>query len=184
MRRIALASAVVLAAGVLGSSSALAEDRTTDTQHRWIAVEDHFAIVLPNGETFTDDEEPTGEEPEEDEFAPIGSRLFISEALYATADGATRGAPVGRDYIECTAQVLPEVFDCEIVWVFHNGSQLHGAVSIDFSTQSETEALQFDIAVTGGTDDYFGATGEVSFLDISTGLEETVTLFEADIVLP
>ncbi len=183
MRRIALASAVVLAGGLLMSSSAQAEDQATNLHHRWIAVEDHFAIVLPNGETFTDDEEPPAAE-EEEEFAPVGSRLFISEALYATADGATRGEPKGRDHIECTAQVLTNVFVCQIVWVFDNGSQLHGAVSIDFNAQSETEQLQFDIAVTGGTDDFYGATGEVSLLDISTTPEETVTLYEADVVLP
>jgi hypothetical protein len=48
---------------------------------------------------------------------------------------------------------------------------------------SETEALQFDIAVTGGTNDYFGATGEVSLTDISATPDETVTLYEANVVL-
>ena len=181
MRRIAVASAVVLVGGLLMSSSAQAEDRATNIHHRWIAVEDNFAVVLPNGETFRDDEEPPAEG---EEFAPVGSQLFISEALYETADGATPGAPKGRDHIECTAQVRTNVFVCEVAWVFQNGSQLHGAVAIDFGAQSETEPLQLDIAVTGGTDDFFGATGEVSLLDISTGPEETVTLYEADVVLP
>jgi hypothetical protein len=184
MRRIALASAVVLAGGLLMSSSAQAEDRATKIEHRWIAVEDNFAFVLPNGETFAGDEEPQGESPEEEEPAPVGSQFFLSEALYATADGVTPGAPKGRDHIECTAQVTANVFVCEVVWVFENGSQLHGAVSVDFGAQSETEPMQFDIAVTGGTDDFYGATGEVSLLDISTTEEETVTLYEADVVLP
>ena len=40
--------------------------------------------------------------------------------------------------------------------------------------------------MTGGTGDYFGATGEVSLTDLSPAEEEaeTVTLYEADLVLP
>ena len=41
----------------------------------------------------------------------------------------------------------------------------------------------FDIAVTGGTGDWFGATGAISVTDISTAAE-TASLYEADVVLP
>ncbi|SDY51213.1 Dirigent-like protein [Modestobacter sp. DSM 44400] len=117
---------------------------------------------------------------EEDESAPVGSRLFISEALYETDDGTTRGDEVGRTHIECTAQVYDFTFACDIAFVFDSGSQLHGSVVVDFSTQSETEALQFDIAVTGGTGDYSRAKGVVNLLDISEDPEaETETLYEA-----
>ena len=121
MRRIAVLSAAVLVGGLFGPSSALAtEDReATGGQDRWIAVEDHFAIVLPNGETFTGDEEPPAE-PEGD-VAPIGTRLFLSEVLYATEDGESRGEEVGRDHVECSAQVVPNTFLCQIVWVFDTG---------------------------------------------------------------
>ena len=61
---------------------------------------------------------------------------------------------------------------------------MHGVVHADFGAASETEQLQLDIAVTGGTGDYSGATGEVSLLDISTDPAETVTLYEAALVLP
>jgi hypothetical protein len=181
MRRIAVLSAAVLVGGLLGPSSALATgDEATD---RWIAVEDHFAVVLPDGQTFTEDAPPPG--AEEEEFAPpVGARLFISEALYATADGTTRGDEVGRTHIECTAGVVPATFLCDIAFVFGNGSQLHGVVHVDFSTQSETEPLRFDIAVTGGTDDFFGATGEVALLDITPAGDpaaETLTLYEANV---
>jgi hypothetical protein len=52
--------------------------------------------------------------------------------------------------------------------------------------ESATQPLQLDIAVTGETNDYFGATGEVTFLDISpTGGEnaQMVALYEPDLVL-
>ena len=58
MRRTAMLSGLILMGGLLGPSTALAsQDDGHDAQLRWIAVEDEFAIVLPNGETFTGEEE-------------------------------------------------------------------------------------------------------------------------------
>ena len=153
MRRITALSALVLAGGLLGPSSALAtEDHQHDTgQDRWIAVEDHFAIVLPNGDTFTE-ENPPPEQPE-NQLPPVGSRLYISEVLYATDDGETRAEEVGRTHTECSAKVFEENFLNSIAFVFHTGSKIHADVYAEFGTQSETEPLQFDIAVTGGTGD-------------------------------
>jgi hypothetical protein len=101
MRRIAVLSGLVLVGGVLGPSTAFADDEgNSGGQTRWIAVEDNFAVVLPDGQTFTEDPGPLNE----NEAPDIGTRLFISEALYATSDGSTRGDAVGRSHIECTAQ--------------------------------------------------------------------------------
>ena len=47
----------------------------------------------------------------------------------------------------------------------------------------EEGAEPFDVAVTGGTGDWFGATGAVTITDISTE-DETASLYEADVVLP
>ncbi len=180
MRRIAVLSGLVLVGGLLGPSTAFATDDGphTNDQNRWIAVEDQFAIVLPDGTTFTEEDAP----PEEESLPPVGSRLFISEALYSTHDGSTRGAEVGRTHIECTAQVVETTFVCDAVVVFGTGSQLTATVALDFSTESEPAS--FDIAVTGGTGDYFGATGELTLTDLSSSEEETVSLYEADLVLP
>jgi hypothetical protein len=184
MRRIAVLSACVLVGGLLGPSTALAAQEGSDHDERWIAVEDQFAIVLPNGETFTEDEEPmTGEE----EAPPIGTRLFLSEVLYETQDGSTRGDEVGRTHVECTFQAVVLNALCDIAFVLDTGSQLHGTAAVDFSMEGTTEPLQLDIAVTGGTNDYFGATGEVSLLDITPAGDEnaeTVTLYETNLVLP
>ena len=178
MRRIAALSALVLAGGLLGPSTALAAE--DDHKERWLAVEDHFAVVLPDGETFTDD----GPMEDEEAAPPIGSRLFLSEALYETADGTTRGDQVGRSHIECTAQVAPVHFMCDVTFVFESGSQLHGTVVVDFGTDETSGPFQLDIAVTGGTDDFFGATGEVSLLDITADPgAATTTLYEADVRL-
>jgi len=181
MRRTALLPALVLAGGLLGPSTALASEEGGDHPNRWIAVEDQFAVVLPNGETFTGDDEPMN--GEEEEVPPVGTRVFLSEVLYETEDGTTRGDEVGRTLIECTFHTVALNAMCDIAFVFDTGSQLHGTAAVDFGMESENEALQFDITVTGGTNDYFGATGEVSLTDISTTEDETVTLYEPDVVL-
>jgi hypothetical protein len=180
MRHIAVLSGLVLAGGLLGPSTALAteDDRHGDESTRWIAVEDAFTIVLPDGTTFTEEDAP----PEEDFLPPVGSRLFVSEVLFTTHDGSTRGDEVGRTHIECTAQAVQTTFVCDGVLVFDTGSQLAASVALDFS--AESEPASFDIAVTGGTGDYFGAIGALTLTDISSSEEETVSLYEADLVLP
>jgi Dirigent-like protein len=184
MRRIAVLSALVLTGGLLGPSTAFAteEGDPHDGKSRWIAVEDHFAIVLPNGETFTEDEEPT----EEEFLPPVGSQVFISEALYEAEDGDKRGDEVGRTHIECTAQVAPVNFSCDASFVFHDGSQLHGTVLVDFGMEETSEPFQLVVAVIGGTGTFFGATGELSLLDITDPDDpeaEVRTLYEADVKL-
>jgi hypothetical protein len=178
MRRIAVLSGLVLVGGVLGPSTALAAEDQPDDGNTWIAVEDQFAVVLPDGTTFTEDPGPM----DETEAPPVGTRLFISEVLYATDDGATRGDEVGRTHIECTAQVVEFTFFCDGAFVLDTGSQLLASAHLDFSDPS-LEGTPFAIAVTGGTGDYFGATGEITSTDISESPDEVVSLYEADVVL-
>lgn len=179
MRRIAVLSGLVLVGGLLGPSTAFAteDDQHPNGQISWIAVEDDFAIVLPNGETFTGDAGPM----DPNDAPPVGAELFISEVLFATEDGVTRGDEVGRTHIQCTAQVVDFMFLCDAAFVFDTGSQLIVSVAIDFGT--EEGPTPFDIAVTGGTGDFFGATGVVTVTDTSTP-RETSSLYEADLVLP
>ena len=141
-------------------------------------MEDAFAMVLPNGETFTGDD-PGPIDPNDP--PAVGTELFISEVLYATEDGATRGDEVGRTHIQCTAQVVELTFLCDAAFVFDTGSQLLASVHLDFSMEESAEP--FDIAVIGGTGDWFGATGAVTITDMSTE-EESVSLYEANVVLP
>jgi len=181
MRRTAALSALILTGGLLGPSTALAAEGG-DNDHRWIAVEDHFAIVLPDGTTLTD--EGMMEEPEGD--PPVGTRLFISEALHEAKDDNEAGDEIGRSHIECTAQVVPVNFLCDVAFVLDSGSQLHGTVAFDFAAVDPSEPFQLDIAVTGGTGDFFGATGEVALLDITDPDDPdaaTTTLYEANLRL-
>jgi hypothetical protein len=99
------------------------------------------------------------------DVAPVGSRLYISEALYSTADGKTQGDKVGRTLIECDAQVVANNFLCDIAFILDQGGQLLGSVAVDFSNAST--AQHFDIAVIGGTGQFAEAAGVVSYTDIS-----------------
>lgn len=176
MRRTAVLSSLVLVGGLLGPSTALATDDQSKGDARWLAVEDQFALVLPNGQTFTGEE---GEEEPSDP-PPVGTTLFISEVLYATADGITRGAEVGRSHIQCTVQVVADSTLCDAALVFATGSQLVISGHVNFGTE---ESEPFDVAVAGGTGEWFGATGAVTITDTSTE-QESSSLYEADVVLP
>jgi hypothetical protein len=179
MRRTAVLAGLVLVGGLLGPSTAFADDQGSqhDKSHaEWIAVEDQFATVLPDGQTFTGpDQGPMNP----NEAPPVGTQLFISEVLYKTADGVTKGDKVGRSYIQCTEQVVQLIFRCDGALVFDDGSQLLASVVLDVST----EPKKFDIAVIGGTGDWFGATGALTNIDISTA-NETASLYKAHVVLP
>jgi Dirigent-like protein len=181
MRRAVVLSACLVVGGLMVPSSALATE--DDDGDRWIAAEDEVAFVLPDGTTFTEDSPPMeGEE----ESAPVGTRLFITELLYDTDDGSTRGDEVGRTHIECTAQVVADNFLCVAAFVFDDDedSQLHGTVDVDFASMDPAETVQFDVAVTGGTGAYRGASGVVTLTDVTDSDDpqaEVLTLYEADL---
>ncbi len=176
MRRITVLSGLVLIGGLLGPSAALAAQDNGNGQNRWIAVEDQFTVVLPDGQTFDGDPGAAPQEP-----PPAGTQLFISEVLYTTQDGKTPGKEVGRSHIQCTAQAVEFNFLCDAALVFDDGSQLLVSVDLDVSSQTGSP---FDIAVTGGTGDWFGATGTITATDVSRSGNQTATLYEADLVLP
>jgi hypothetical protein len=177
MRRVAvLFGCVVVGGALLVPASALASD--DDRVARWIAVEDQFAAVLPDGTTYDEENPP----PEEETALPVGAQFFIGEVLYATEDGTTRGDAVGRTYIECTADIAPETFRCDATFVFTGGAQLHATVLLDFTTLDPAAPEAFDVAVIGGTGEYSDVDGVVSVLDTSDADDpagETTTLYEA-----
>jgi hypothetical protein len=180
MRRIAVLSGLVLVGGLLGPSTAFADDQ--GSQHnkenaQWIAVEDQFSVVLPDGQTFSGDPGPM----DPNDAPDVGTQLFISEVLYATDDGKTKGDEVGRSHIQCTAQVVEFTFLCDAALVFGADNQLLISTHLDFSMEEGAES--FDVAVTGGTGDWFGATGAVTITDMSSA-EESASLYEANVVLP
>ena len=93
----------------------------------------------------------------------------------------TRGEQVGSNHIQCTVQAGATTILCDAAFVFANGSQLHGSVNLSFDV--EASGQPFQVAVTGGTGDWFGATGAVTVTDTSTE-QESSALYEAKVVLP
>jgi Dirigent-like protein len=191
MRRVAVLSACAVVGGALlvPATALAADDDGSGHDGRdvtWLAEEELFAVVLPDGEEFTEDSPPPeGVEEEEDFTLPVGSQLFVGEVLYATEDGVTRGDEVGRTHIECVSQIAPDTFSCDIVFVLDEGSsQLHGSVLVTFTEAEASQPESFDIAVTGGTGEFFDAGGAVTLTD-TTDEEDpeavTTTLYEADL---
>jgi hypothetical protein len=189
MRRVAVLSACAVVGGaLLVPATALASDDDGSGGHddgrdvSWLAEEDEFAVVLPDGTTFSEDSPPP--EGEEEDFAlPVGSQLFIGEVLYATEDGVTRGDEVGRTHVECVFQITPDTLSCDIVFVLDEGSQLHGSVLVRLP-ETDPRPESFDIAVTGGTGEFFDAGGVVTLTD-TTDTDDpeaaTTTLYELDL---
>jgi hypothetical protein len=176
MRRIAVLSGLVLVGGLIGPATAAA-DQGSDHGNgldRWIAVQDHFVAVLPDGQTLTGGSGPSQGAP------PAGTRVLISEVLHDTPDGNTQGKEVGRSHIECTAQAVNQKLLCDAALAFDNGSQLFISAVVD----ANGPTTAFDVAVTGGTGDWFGATGAVTITDISPSHDQSVSRYEADVVLP
>jgi hypothetical protein len=181
MRRIAVLSGLVLVGGLLGPSTAFADGKDgnhNNGKDQWIAVQDHFVVVLPDGQTFSGDAGPMNP----NDPPAVGAELFISEKLFSTKDGHTRGAEVGRSHIQCTAQAVDFQFLCDAAFVFDPNNQLLLSAEADFGPNAGNG--QFRIAVTGGTGNWFGATGDVSITDMSTSPNESVSLYQADVEHP
>ena len=102
MRRTAALSALILTGGLLESEHPLAAGAATTTTGG-SPSRTTSPSFCPNGTTLTD--EGMMEEPEGD--PPVGTQLFISEALHEAKDDNEAGDEIGRSHIECTAQVVP-----------------------------------------------------------------------------
>ena len=102
--------------------------------------------------------------------------------MSATLSSGTSGIVSSRAGVGLLAVSLLVSLTVVARFVFDTGSQLLASVHIDFS-DPELDGMSFDIAVTGGTGDYFGACGVVTVTDISESADETVSLYEADLVL-
>ncbi len=140
MRRIAVLSGLVLVGGLLGRAPP-SPGRRTGT-----------ARPMPNGSpwrTSSPSSSPTVRRSpatrtrplDPNDAPPVGTQLFVSEVLYDTEDGETRGDEVGRSHIQCTAQVVELNLLCDGAFVFDNGSQLNASVALDFSMEEGMEPL-------------------------------------------
>jgi hypothetical protein len=119
----------------------------------WFTTPVDVAIVLPDGTTL-DDEEP----PEDsDDIAP-GTQFFATSDLWTSTEAGEPDEVVGTETVTCTFGVEPFRILCDGAWEVDGVGTVFGTTTAVLSDEGDTAA--FDVAITGGTGAFFGATGE------------------------
>lgn len=179
----ALLVAALLALAVLATGAAAHDDggkQARGTSLTLHAVEDDFVAISREGGVLP-----------EDEFAPqVGDRLVLTETVFADE---ARTEQVGRNHIECTFTEaegeIPEEppaggdppafavsFVCAgVLDLFGQGTLSWSGVT-GFSSQDEPGPDEpfIVLAVTGGTSDLIGASGEVQVFEVAGAAEDEV----------
>ncbi len=106
--------------------------------------------------------EVAGDEEEEPQQVPkVGDSFTFADDLYEVKGGEK----VGRDGVTCTVVRTGDPLDIQCVGTFVlSGGQISAQVLMTVPL-TEEEQPPFDAAVTGGTDDYRGARGQIHFTD-------------------
>jgi hypothetical protein len=95
--------------------------------------------------------------------------LTIGDEIVSTAEFFIGNREVGKDGVVCTKVRLPEWFQCVATNSFEKGD-----LTVQFLGDfTSPEPGRF--AITGGTRAYFGATGEVTFVDNPPPARDQVT---------
>lgn len=95
--------------------------------------------------------------------------LTIGDQIVETAEFFIGNREVGKDGVVCTKVRAPEWFQCVATNSFGNGD-----LTVQFFADF-TSAEPGRFAITGGTREYFGATGEVTFVDNPPPARDDVT---------
>lgn len=153
------------------------DDDDSDSFTLW-ATETYFALVSPDG-TVTEDFE-------EEEFDPqVGTRFFSIDTLYSDAD---RTDEVGTNRIECVVtraggETEEDFFAdllCNGVVRLDDRGDISWQTAVSFTAETaDTDDPFVVIALTGGTDEFIGASGQVDVFDESDDdVEETLSRYE------
>ncbi|MFA9444930.1 hypothetical protein [Egicoccus sp. AB-alg6-2] len=178
---------------VLGSTAAFAEGGTKHRDdhgkkgghHKGVlvlhATETSATYITADGRVFTDEDE----EEVDDLMPSAGDRFLLVDTLYSDE---ARTALVGRNDIECTVTAFSGTSEED----FSQNLLCHGVVTVDgagtlawqgavqFSSMTEFDpAMPFaTVAITGGTGQYLGASGQAKLFDTSTDDDESLTRYE------
>jgi hypothetical protein len=161
MRRTLVLSAVltvlVVATGVAAGASSPGsgrhgDDRGKDGRFHVLRVERNA------GSSVTLDLDHSGSDP-----------LTIGDEIVETAEFFIGNREVGKDGVVCTKVRAPEWFQCVATNSFDKGD-----LTVQFLGDF-TSAEPGHFAITGGTREYFGATGEVTFVDNPSPARDEVT---------
>lgn len=180
MRRAALALGSAIALVALTAGSAAADTNGGDNGKdsgdtlTLYATESTSVALSPEGEELGDDEVPTA-----------GARIVVVDTLYSDED---REDEVGRNDVACT---FTEVADdeksanllCEGVVTLDDEGTLawSGAASFDFAEEPSEDEPFIVVAITGGTEDFVDAGGQVEIFDDGSTDEENLSRYEVDL---
>lgn len=139
-------------------------------------VEELDATVRPDGSTETG-------------FPlPIGTDFFLAEDLFLPDPSSPRdpgGATIGTGRTHCTVEPPRGlVISCDVTFELSEGSTLSGTETIDFRTITPNEPLSAAVAITGGTGQLIGATGECTLTDREDHATSGISFYDCRISQP
>lgn len=143
----------------------------------WIAEFVDFAFVMPDGTTFTDDDEVEAQlealedEHEDDEIPPVGAQLYATQDVWSVDEDGAPGEVVGSSHIQCVHQAEVGRFHCDVAYDLPEEGALYATTSVNFLEAEEAEEFLLDLAVTGGAGEFYGATGDLLVEDLDEDLE-------------
>ncbi|MEU6378267.1 hypothetical protein [Streptomyces sp. NPDC046909] len=107
-------------------------------------------------------EVPGEEDQGEEQMPKLGDAFSFADDLYQDKGGDK----VGRDGVVCTVVRAGDPMDIQCVGTFVlSGGQLTAQVLMSVPLDESAAPPVFDASITGGTDDYRGASGQVHFTD-------------------
>jgi len=102
------------------------------------------------------------EEEEQQQLPKVGDTFSFADDLFREKGGDR----VGRDGVVCTVVRTGDPMDIQCVGTFVlSGGQLTAQVLMAVPLSESAELPEFDASVTGGTDDYRGASGQIHFTE-------------------
>ena len=136
--------------GALGAGLAAA---TTLVMATPASAQDDFTLYAK--EVPSDEEGPQ-------QLPKVGDSFTFADDLYEDKGGDK----VGRDGVTCTVVRTGNPLDIQCVGTFVlSGGQITAQVLMSVPLEESAEQPDFDASITGGTDDYRGASGQIHFSD-------------------
>ncbi|MFF5495209.1 hypothetical protein [Streptomyces aquilus] len=139
--------------GALGAAGMAAAATLVTAAPASAAADDDFTLYAK--EVPSEDQGP--------QQAPkVGDSFSSADDLYQHKGGDK----VGRDGAVCTVVRTGDPMDIQCVGTFSlSGGQLTAQVLLAVPADESAQPSTFDVSITGGTDDYRGASGQIHFTD-------------------
>lgn len=127
---------------------------------------------------------PQGEEAGEEDLPEAGARFIVVDTLYSDED---RKDEVGRNDLVCTVTEVTDetsidVLCSGVVRLDDKGSLAwQGAVTFEATEEESDDEPFIVVAITGGTEDFAEAKGQVEIFDDGSTEEESLSRYEVEL---